>query len=658
MPLANRLATALKALFQLGFSQTALFAVYKFGLLSGHYKRVTPIPAGSLADNLPSYKYQPLFDLPAPVDLMSILGENGRDVLLNQADEIVAGQVRLFGAEPVPLQLSFDQPLQHWTAYEKDSSLYSNLFSSLPDVKFIWEPARFGWAFTLGRAWHLSRDERYPAAFWTYAERFLQANPPNQGPHWVSAQEVSLRLMALAWSLQVFAASTHSTPARQARLSHALAEHATRIPVSLVYARSQNNNHLLSEATALFTAGLALPEHPRAAHWCKLGWKWFNRGLQKQIDAYGEYAQHSSNYQRLMLQLALWVKPMAYQHGYHFPRRSSEALAIATHWLFSLLDPPSGGVPNLGANDGAYILPLTICPFEDYRPLLQAATRSFMQYQLPGGVWDEMALWFGLPSSDKYLLEGRYLGDSLYGRTSWGTLRAHNYKDRPSHADQLHFDLWWRGLNIARDAGTFLYNVDSPWDNALTHTSVHNTVSVDGCEQMSRVSRFLYLGWAPAKIKRTIEADPDILQHAVAWHAGYRRLGVRHERSVTVFNDEHWQVQDTLLFIKTHQPQRTFRLHWLLPDWDWQLDEKTDGIDLRLASPHGWLKVLLSSDQPVAHFSLLRAGQVLQGQGQASPIAGWVSPTYGQKIPALSCTLEVTSQNDVKFSTLFVFPND
>jgi hypothetical protein len=220
----------------------------------------------------------------------------------------------------------------------------------------------------------------------------------------------------------------------------------------------------------------------------------------------------------------------------------------------------------------------------------------------------------------------------------------------------LHFDLWWRGLNIGRDAGTYLYNVNSPWTNALTHTAVHNTVSVDDREQMSRVSRFLYLDWAPSKIKQSIETDPDILQRALAWHAGYRRLGVRHERSVTIFSDEHWDVQDTMLFIKNHQPQRTFRLHWLLPDWEWQLDEKPDGIEMRLLSTHGWLKILLSSDQPDAHFSLLRAGEVLQSQAQANPIMGWVSPTYGQKFPALSCALEVTSQNDVKFSTHFIFP--
>jgi hypothetical protein len=657
MSSANRFATALKALLQLGFSQTALYAVYKFGLLSGHYRRVTNAGSANLDENPASFNHRPLFDLPSPADLLAILGQSGSDQLLSQADEITAGRVRLFSADPVPLQLSFDQPLQHWTAYEKDASLYTSLFTSVADVKFIWEPARFGWAFTLGRAYHLSRDERYAAAFWTFAESFLEANPPNQGPHWVSAQEVALRLMAFAWSLQVFAGSSHSTPARQARLSQAVAQHAARIPSTLVYARSQNNNHLLSEAAGLFSAGLALPDHPQSARWSRLGWKWLDRGFQHQIDAYGEYAQHSSNYQRLMLQLALWVKPMARQHGFFLSRRSSEALAIATHWLFSLLDPVSGCVPNLGANDGAYIFPLSNCPFEDHRPVLQAAVRSFMEYQLPGGVWDEMPLWFGVPAADKYFQTPRYLGDSLYGRDSWGTLRAVKYKNRPSHADQLHFDLWWRGLNIARDAGTYLYNVASPWDNALTHTAVHNTVSVDGCEQMSRLGRFLYLDWAPGGQKHPIEADADILQRGFAWHAGYRRLGLRHERTVTVFSDEHWEVEDNLLFIKVKHPPRTFRLHWLLPDWDWELDEGMDGIELRLFTPHGWLKLLLSTDQPGADFSLARAGELLKGKAPVSPISGWVSPTYGQKIPALSCALEVTSQNDVKFSSYFIFPN-
>lgn len=656
MPAPNRLSSTFKALFQLGFSQTSLYGIYRLSLLSGYYRRVTPAGDGR-AEPSGHLRCENIFDLPAPASLLAVLGEAGQKTLQQQADEIVAGRVRLFGGEPVPLRLAFDQPLQHWSAYEKDNSLYKPFYADVQDVKFLWEPARFGWAFTLGRAWHLCRDERYADTFWKLTETFLDGNPPNQGPNWVSAQEVAIRLMALTWARQVFISSQYSTPARQARLAGAIAQHAERIPATLVYARSQNNNHLLSEAAGLFTAGLALPEHPHSTRWRRLGWKWFQRGLRQQIDAYGESSQHSSNYQRLALQLALWVKPLARNHAYFFSRRVVEALSIATHWSLSLLDPDSGGLPNLGANDGAYIFPLSICPFADHRPVLQAAARSFMEYQLPAGAWDEMALWLGVPASERYFQSPRYLGDSLYGKASWGSLRAVKYKNRPSHADQLHFDLWWRGLNIARDAGTYLYNASPPWDNALTHTTVHNTVSLDGCEQMTRAGRFLYLDWASAWLKHPIEADETILQRQVAGHSGYRRLGVRHQRTVTVLTDDGWQVDDDLLFIKANHPARTFRLHWLLPDWDWRIENLPAGSELRLQSPHGWIRLLLTCDQPGCELSLVRAGELLHGQTIPDPIEGWVSPTYGQKLPALSCSFQVTSRNDVRFSTYFMFPD-
>ncbi len=135
----------------------------------------------------------------------------------------------------------------------------------------MWEPARFGWAFTLGRAYHLSGDEKYAAAFWQFFETFTDANPPCLGPHWMSGQEVALRLMAFVWAAQVFAASPSSTPERKSRLAASVAAHAARIPPTLVYARSQQNNHLLSEAAGLLTAGLALPDHPGAASWRRPG---------------------------------------------------------------------------------------------------------------------------------------------------------------------------------------------------------------------------------------------------------------------------------------------------------------------------------------------------------------------------------------------------
>jgi len=670
----NRILLALNALRQLGLKPLALYGLYQVGLRTGYYRRLESRESRIEARDS-RFVIRDLFILPSRDDLRRILGKGGREKLLAEANEIVAGKVCLFGGEPVDLQLTLPGPLAHWTDYETGRASIPYPLSSITDspsltqdIKFICEPARFGWAFTLGRAYHVSCDEKYVEAFWHYAETFLDANPPYLGPNWMSGQEVALRLMAFVWTAQVLAESPASTPERKARLAGSIAHHASRITPALVYARSQNNNHLLTEAAGLYTAALALPEHPQSARWRDLGWKWLNRGFQAQIDGYGEYTQHSTNYHRLMLQVALWVRALTTtpkKRGQEdtklykgFPRKTLDRLTAATHWLYALLDPASGRAPNLGANDGAYIFLLTICPFADYRPVMQAAAQAFLDYQLPRGVWDEMSLWFGIPlESQNYLRMARYLGDHLYAKNSWAYLRTAQFTSRPSHADQLHLDLWWRGLNIAQDAGTYLYNAPAPWDNSLTTARVHNTMTVNGRDQMTRAGRFLYLDWVNAYRQDSISADEHILQRVSACHYGYRRLGVRHERVITVYADERWQVEDEMLILRRLRKPLMFRLQWLLSDWEWKIEIQEPVFEIRLKSPLGWVTLRVTPFSTLdSRISLVRAGKLIYGEGSVSPVMGWVSPTYGVRIPVLSFAVEAASVETVKFTSEFTFP--
>ena len=659
----NRLLIALKALRQLGLQQVGLYALYKFGLITGHYRRIEK--REKRVDNSALHH---LFSFPAREELLSVLGRDGKAALLAEADEIAAGKVRLFGAEPVKLQLILPDKLEHWTAYETGKVPFTIQQSPISDIKFIWEPARFGWAFTLGRAYHLTGDEKFAKTFWEYFETFTDANPPCLGPHWMSAQEVALRLLAFVWASQIFDAASASTPGRKARLATSVAAHAARIPPTLVYARSQSNNHLLTESAGLLTAGLALPDHPDAARWRGLGLRWLNKGLQVQIDSYGEYAQHSTNYQRLMLQVALWVRalnPKAIKShevnpGSLLSPLCLKRLTAATHWLLSLLDSESGRTPNLGANDGAYIFPLTVLPFADYRPVLHAAARAFLDYDLPRGPWDEMSLWFGAQAAGpKSLALPRYLGDQMYARQSWACLRTAQFTSRPSHADQLHLDLWWRGLNVAQDAGTYLYNAESPWDNSLTTALVHNTVTVDGRDQMTRTGRFLYLDWVNAYRKGVIEADPVILQRVSGRYRNYHQ-GIRHTRTVTAYTDDRWQVNDILLPLRMPWQKKllTFRLHWLLLDWIWEIENRASGLVLFLGSPYGQIALTISHSPASipCSFSLVRASEILTGSADPDPTRGWTSPTYGVKIPALSLAVTAESRTEIVFSSEFTFP--
>ena len=234
-------------------------------------------------------------------------------------------------------------------------------------------------------------------------------------------------------------------------------------------------------------------------------------------------------------------------------------------------------------------------------------------------------------------------------------MRASRFKSRLSHIDQLHFDLWWRGLNITQDAGTYSYNAEAPWDNPLVTTRVHNTVTVDGKDQMTRAGRFLVLDWTSAYSKNIIESEDNILGRVRAYHRGYRH--VKHERTVTVYQDERWVVEDKL--IARDRLTHVYRLHWLLPDYEWKIEEQEAGVNLKFNSPHGWINLSINSTLNVQRstFSLVRAGERVYGQRDIRPYEGWVSQMYGQKSPALSFTFEIRSSSPATIASEFIFPN-
>jgi hypothetical protein len=633
----KRFSIALQALRELGPSQIGWLALYKLGLKSGHYRRAeTPI-------SLAAFPLQSPFGLPDRQKLLETLGQNGLQALLQAADSIVQGQYSQFGAELVKINLTPAHPDLHWTELETRPHP--------TDIKLIWEPARFGWAFTLGRAWLASGDERYPAAFWRYFETFQAANLPYLGENWTSAQEVGLRLMAWAWAGQIFSQSEQTSLARRAVLAVSIGQHAARIVPTLLYAQAQNNNHLLTESAALYTASLVLPAHPAAQKWQKIGATWLKWCFSHQIDSSGEYIQHSSNYHRLMLQIALWLQALPGSDQIFFDSRVKENLALATHWLYCLLDFESGQVPNLGPNDGAYLFPFTNQPFQDYRPVVQAAACAFLAYSLPPGAWDEMSLWFqveakklkveaALPADLRLL--GLYPSTLQVGSIAWAYLRTAQLRSRPGHADLLHFDFWWRGQNITLDPGTYQYNAPAPWENTLTAACYHNTVTVDGLDQFTRVSRFLYLKRADAL--RLKLPSPESL---AARHYAY--AGVRHTRQITALNANHWRIVDELLNLR-RQPH-TFRLHWLLPDVEHKLIEEKGLFKLRLKLAPAWLTIVIHCDPAnVAwHASLVRAGSAVD------PARGWFSPTYSVKQPALSLAIDVQSRENLEFVTDFEF---
>jgi len=633
----NRFIRAYLLLRELGPAQLTHYALYRAQLRSGALEKWVLPACPELSDPQAALSRAFVF---APAGS----ADPGRTTeIVAAANEIVTGIYHPFSGTAAPLDLSLPlSRLQHWTHYgdQLDGR----------DIKTIWEPARFSWVFPLCQAYVTAPDEKYPRAFWQHFETFLQSNPPLQGPNWASAQELALRLVPWLLAAQTFAASPQTTPQRLSALVQAVWQHTARIGQTLAYSRAQNNNHRLSEAIGLMLGGLVFSETTPGQYWLRLGAREFGSAVLDQVTVDGTYSQHSTNYHRLLLHLALLYKILSSKAHLPFSAKAEQRLAAATRWLTGQMDMANGYLPNLGHNDGSNLLPLGSADYRDYRPTAQAAGRAFLGAPcLPAGPWDELSLWLGLPTASTAILTAAQLRSPAVHRLgderTWATLRSTQFHSRPAHADMLHVDLWHNGLNLLADAGTYAYNLPDPWQNALSGSLVHNTLTVAGQDQMIRDNKFLWLKRTGAF---TLPSEPDRISAILYCDLPTAYTQVR---TLAWVPGKAFGILDQIELARLEKTAKTVTIQFLLPDGEWQVKENTLILKLQEEQFTLTIRGIDPADRSAVpgQCSLVRAGAALVGS-EANPIRGWISSTYLEKSPALSfaVTFETTKSLEIK----------
>jgi hypothetical protein len=490
---------------------------------------------------------------------------------------------------------------RHW-------STYVQFDPKLRDLKCVWEASRCSWAFYLARACVRTGDATLAARFWDLFDEWDRQNPYGLTPQWACGQESTFRMFAWLFC----AATTLDAPAasvdRLQRMSERVWYTARHLERNINYARSQKNNHALSEAAGLFTIGLLFPELRRAATWRAKGRRVLETDLRRQTYADGSYVQHSLNYHRVMLDDLLWAARLGELHGEAFSDEALACLSRALDWLLQMIEPQSGRAPNYGANDGALVLPLSTCDYLDFRPVAQAVHYLIHRQRcFPPGPWDEKMLWLFGPESLAAPLRsvsravsfaataGGYF--TLKGPRTWGMIRCHSYRDRPLQADMLHLDLWCGATNVLRDAGSYHYYCEPPWQDYFHATRAHNTVEIDHADQMIKGPRFMWLRWTRARTNRFHTAGNDQLAYFEGEHYGYTRLPGRviHRRAICRI-DNLFLIVDDVLGTGVHEVSLRWRLcdtPWKAADGGWETT--IDGMNFRLViqAPKGFESHLL-----------------------------------------------------------------
>jgi len=464
----------------------------------------------------------------------------------------------------------------------------------LGDIKGVWEASRFDWVLSFSQSIAAgNRENLNKLNFWL--QDWLVHNPPYNGVNWKCGQEASIRVMHLAMAAKILGQQLNTSIA----LLSLIKAHLKRISPTLMYAIAQDNNHGTSEAAALYIGGswLVANGDSNGERWKKQGLKWLENRSKRLISNDGSFSQYSVTYHRVMLDTysmaEVWRKELSLPE---FSQHLYKKLKKATTWLYNMVQPQTGDAPNLGANDGARLLPLTATDYRDFRPSVQLAACLFLNKAAYAkcGEWDLPLNWLNLnkPINSIAKVESVDLKDGGYA-----LLRKHNafvvlnypkFKFRPSQCDALHVDFWLNGQNILRDGGTYSYNAGQQFIDYYGGSSSHNTVQFDGHEQMPRLSRFLLGDWLKVKDITPLKVNQDNSSFSASCMDAY---SCEHKRSVRL-SSHTLSVVDTLNNFKDKAV-----LRWRLQPGDWTLTKQ--GLTNSL------YKLKISSDVTIKRIELV-----------------------------------------------------
>lgn len=567
--------------------------------------------------------------------------DDARDAIAS-ADRIVAGHLDVFGREifvgerpdwMLDPRSRIRAPARHWS---RIAFLDPGVAG---DCKHTWEISRHQYFVTLGRAYWLTRDERYARVFATQLTSFMDDNPPKIGINWASSLEVSLRTISWLWAIHLFRDSAALDDRLIVRMLKYLYVHGRHLETYLSTYFSPNT-HLTGEALGLLYLGVAVPEFKRSARWRELGARVLEEQLERQLLGDGVYFEQSTYYHRYTTDIYLHAWMLAAANQLELAAAVRPKLLLLSDYLVHMTR-PDGTSPLIGDDDGGRLAVLGRRPPNDFRDTVALAAVALERGDLafvagkapaevlwllgPAGVRTFDALAKRLPdnASIAFTESGYFImRDGWTASADHAVVRCGPHgalTGAHAHADALALELTVAGRSMLVDPGTYTYSASAPERDKLRGSAVHNTVTVDD-ESSSAPGRSPFTWGSVARAALRAWVAHPLFDFFEGEHDGYARLEspAIHTRSLLYVKGGYWVMRDRVHSAGAHRV--ALRFQW------------APGVDVHVESDRG----LLASVTGDAVSTELRV-RVFTDAGCFSRAAGWVSPSYGSRTEAGSC---------------------
>jgi hypothetical protein len=578
---------------------------------------------------------------------------NAEPETISTADRIAEGTFAFLGFRELKLGKSIDwhleprsgkrTPLRHWSRVNYlDVQLAG-------DKKITWELNRHQYFVILGRAYWLTRDERYAEVFVEHLTSWMDHNPPKLGINWASSLEIAFRSMSWLWALHFFKDSPSLTDALVARMLKFLYLNALHLKTFLSTYFSPNT-HITGEALGLFYIGLLLPEFADAGHWRRLGLEILVDELMRQVQPDGVYFEQTSYYQRYTTDFYIHLAVLLQLNGKTLPPELKPKLELLLDYLMYITR-PDGTTPFVGDDDGGRLVMLDNRPANDFRAVLStgAVLCNRPDYKFVSGGASEETLWLlgarGLRSLDqidaqepqqesiKFPTGGYYVMRDGWSRTSnylFFDCGPHGMANcGHAHADALAFNLAANGRTLLVDPGTFTYTGAKEARDWFRSSVAHNTLTVDRQSSSVPGDTFTWktittcegLGWIEHKRFAFVSGR----------HRGFERLsrpGI-HTREILFLKHDYWIIRDRIEVTGTHQIDLWFHFESGMSPEVGEDGVREKGLKIASFAPGGrWMEE-----------------------------EGWVSHCYGERVRAPVCVFSAMAEGALEIVS-FLLPRE
>lgn len=491
--------------------------------------------------------------------------EKRADISLKESVErILAGEIQFFSSEWLDLGVDYDWLTNPSTGYHYDSGKH---WSEIPDfsgasgdIKYVWEKSRFTWLLTLIRNDYHNGEDHSEFVF-SQIESWIDKNPVNLGPNWRCSQEISLRILNWCYALHFYKNSSALTEERWDKIQNVIYWSLHHVYSHIDFSRiAVRNNHAITETLFLAMSDILFPFIPETSTWSLKGRRWFKQEIDYQIYEDGTFLQFSMNYHRVVVQLLSLGISLVSIGGRSFAAHVYKKAYKSVNFLFQCSDVKTGYLPNYGSNDGAWFFPLSSTDYRDYRPQLNTLHKLMTGADLyDDDLIKEDSYWVGATSCvvekpfpeiemhyglSSFVNGGYYL---IREKETLSFIKCGSYKDRPAHADNLHLDVWHKGVNILCDAGSFKYNTDESLVKYFSGTESHNTVMLGNYDQMLKGPRFMWFNWSQSIDAALTENDISYIFEGAVRCFSYLGKKIVHRRRIVKSKDEpEWVVYDII----------------------------------------------------------------------------------------------------------------